>query len=132
MLGFLAGVIAAIAGAALWMGIDVGLDMHLGLIAVAIGALVGLAIRFAGHGSSPLFGIMGALLTLGSCLAGDILAMLYRQVSPQHDFYSIATSADYVQLANVVFTHIQPMGYLIYGIALYEGYKLSIVKYRTA
>jgi hypothetical protein len=128
ILGFLAGLFAAIVGALLWMGVDVGLDMHLGLVAIAIGALVGFAIRLAGHGSNPIFGIMGALLTLAGCFAGDILAMLYRQISPEHDFYNIATNADYAQMANIVVGHISPMGYVIYAIALYEGYKLSIVK----
>jgi hypothetical protein len=127
-LGFVAGLIAAILGAALWMGIDVGLDMHLGIVAIAIGFMVGFAIRFGGHGSSPLYGIMGALLTLASCFAGDILAMLYRQVSPEHDFWNIATTADYSQLTNAIISHTQPMGWVIYAIALYEGYKLSIKK----
>ena len=127
-LGFIAGLLAAIAGAAIWMGVDVGLNMHLGLVAIAIGFLVGFAIRFAGHGSSPVFGIMGALLTLGSCFAGDLLARLYAQVSPMHDFYNIATTADYSQLTNAIISNTQPMGWVIYAIALYEGYKLSIAK----
>ena len=126
--GLLAGLFAAVLGAALWMGVDVGLDMHLGLVAIAIGFLVGFAIRFAGHGSSPLFGVMGALLTLASCFAGDVLAMLYRQVSPQHDFINIATTADYAQLTNTIVSQTGTMGWVIYAIALYEGYKLSIVK----
>jgi hypothetical protein len=127
-LGFIAGLIAAIIGALIWMGVDVGMNMHLGIVAIAIGFLVGFAIRFGGHGASPLFGVMGALLTLGSCFAGDMLARLYAQVSPEHDFYNIATTADYSQLSSAIISGTQPMGWVIYAIALYEGYKLSIAK----
>jgi len=126
--GFVAGLFAAILGALIWMGVDVGLNRHLGLVAIAIGFLVGFAIRFAGHGTSPVFGVMGALLTLGSCFAGDLLARLYAQVSPEHDLWNIATTSDYSQLTSTIVSQTSPMGWVIYAIALYEGYKLSIAK----
>jgi hypothetical protein len=128
VLGFLGGFVAAIVGALIWMGVAVGMDMHLGLIAIVIGAMVGVSIRALGHGTSPLYGIMGAILTLAGCVAGDILAMIYHEVSPQQSFMSVAGSTDYVQMVNFIFTHMDAMSYVIYGIAVFEGYKLSIVK----
>jgi hypothetical protein len=128
VLGLMGGLAAAIIGALIWMGVDVGLNMHLGLVAIVIGAMVGVAIRGLGHGSSPLYGILGAVLTLAGCLGGDILAMLYREVSPQQGFFSVASSANYADMVSFIFSHMSPMSYVIYGIALYEGYKLSIVK----
>jgi hypothetical protein len=128
VLGFLGGLFAAVAGALIWMGVAVGLNMHLGLVAILIGFMVGFAIRFAGHGSNPIFGIMGAVLTLVGCFAGDILAMTYASVSEQHDFFNLLLSTDVVARVTYIVTHLDPMGYLIYGIAVFEGYKFSMRK----
>ena len=128
ILGLVAGVIAAIIGAVLWMGVQVGLNLQLGLVAIAIGAMVGFAIRVAGHGSHVLFGVMGAVLTLAGCLGGDILSQLYVASSPQQGMLALAGSTDYVQMIQTIFTHMDVISYVIYGIGVYEGYKLSIVK----
>jgi hypothetical protein len=66
-LAILAGLIAAAIGAGIWMGVDVWMNMQLGLIAILLGAMVGFAIRFAGHGRAPIYGIIGALCTLAGC-----------------------------------------------------------------
>lgn len=48
-----AGLAAAIVGAALWAGVVFATQMNIGLIAVAVGALVGYAIRKTGNGLEP-------------------------------------------------------------------------------
>jgi hypothetical protein len=126
--GFLAGLFAAAIGAAIWMAVKVGLHLEWALVAIVIGAMVGFAVRVAGQGSHPLFGIIGALLTFAGCFTGEILTLIYRQVSDQHDFYYIATTSDYTILAKVVFSHTDAIGWVIYAVALYEGYKFSIAK----
>jgi hypothetical protein len=125
ILALLAGVVAAILGALLWMGVEVGLNLKIGYVAIAIGALVGLAIRFAGHGSGPLYGILGAVLTLAGCLGGEILANLYAASSPQQSMLDLARSVDYVQMVSTIFSKMDVMSYVIYGIGVFEGYKLS-------
>jgi hypothetical protein len=126
-LALLAGLLTAAVGAVLWVN-DVSEDVHLHVMAIVIGLLVGLAVRFAGHGSGPVFGLLGALFTLAGCFAGEILAMLYRQVSPVHDFYQIATTADYAQLTNALVGQISATNYVIYAIALVLGYVLSMAR----
>jgi hypothetical protein len=108
------------------MGVEVGLNLKIGIVAIAIGALVGLAIRFAGRGSGPLFGILGAVLTLAGCLGGEILTVLYVASSAQQSMLDLAKSTDYIQLVTNIFSKMDPMGYIIYGIGVYEGYKLSM------
>jgi hypothetical protein len=125
-LALLAGLVAAIIGALFWMGVEVGLNLKIGIVAIAIGALVGLAIRFAGRGNGPLFGILGAVLTLAGCLGGEILTVLYVASSAQQSMLDLAKSTDYIQLVTNIFSKMDPMGYIIYGIGVYEGYKLSM------
>ena len=128
VLAIMAGLLAAAIGAGIWMGVEVSLNLKLGYVAIAIGALVGYAIRIAGHGSNPLYGVLGAVLTLAGCLGGEILSNLYLASTAQQSMLSLAQSTDYVQMVQTIFTKMDPIGYIIYGIGIYEGYKLSIVK----
>ena len=131
VLAILAGVVAAAIGAGIWMAVDVTFKgLQIGFVAIAIGALVGLAIRTLGHGSHVIYGIIGAVLTLAGCLGGEILSNLYLASSAQQSMYDLARSIDYVQMIQTIFTKMDPIGYLIYGLGIFEGYKLSIVRQR--
>ena len=88
LLGALAGLLAAMIGAGIWMAVTVGLNLHVGYVALGVGALVGLAIRIAGNGRGAMFGMMGAIFTLFGCLTGEILARVQALASAEHDFYS--------------------------------------------
>ncbi len=127
-LGILAGTLAAALGAAIWMGITVATGMHVGYVALGVGALVGLAIRFAGNGTGITFGIIGAVLTLAGCLGGEILTVVQLSSTPQRDFYHTLMTIDLTQLISNIFNRMDPLMYLIYGIGIFEGYKLSIRK----
>lgn len=127
-LAILAGIIAAVLGAILWTAVEVGLNMKIGFVAIAVGALVGFAIRVAGNGHSRIFGIIGAVLTFASCLGGEILAILYTASSPQQGVFDLLRRVDFVQMVTLIFSHMDPIGYLIYGIGIFEGYKLSVRK----
>src|SRR5258708_5169082 len=58
-LGILAGAGATIVGALIWMAITVATDMHIGIVAIGVGAAVGYAVRYAGKGVSKIFGYVG-------------------------------------------------------------------------
>ena len=94
LFGTLAGIIAAIAGALLWMGITVVTGYHVGYVALGVGALVGLTVRLVGNGRSLIFGIVGAVLTLAGCLGGEVLTVVQLASTAQHDFYSTLTDLE--------------------------------------
>jgi len=56
-LAILAGIGAAVLGAALWAVVTVTTKTELGLMAIAVGFLVGRAIRAVGHGVGQKFGL---------------------------------------------------------------------------
>jgi len=128
VLAVMAGVFAAIIGALIWMGVQVTMHLKIGFVAIAIGVLVGFAIRVAGNGRGVLFGVLGAVLTFAGCLGGEILANLYEASSAQQGMFDLAKSVDYVQMITVIFSKMDPIGYVIYGIGIFEGYKLSMRK----
>jgi len=70
-LAILAGIGAAVLGAALWAVVTVTTKTELGLMAVAVGFLVGRAIRAVGHGVEQKFGYLGAACAFVGCIAGN-------------------------------------------------------------
>src|ERR1700761_173761 len=69
-----AGIGAALLGAVAWAVVTVATEMQLGLMAIAVGYLVGRAIRAVGHGVEPKFGYLGAACALLGCVAGNVLS----------------------------------------------------------
>ena len=124
----IAGVLAAILGALIWMAVQVSMHLQIGIVAIAIGTLVGLAVRVAGNGRSALFGILGAFLTFAGCLGGEILSNLYEASSAQQSMLDLAKSMDLVQMSITIFSKMDVIGYVICGIGVFEGYKLSMRK----
>jgi len=124
--GIFAGAIAAAVGAAIWMGITVATGMHVGYVALGVGALVGLAVRQIGHGNSMIFGIIGAFFTLIGCLGGEVLTVAQLSVTPHHDFYNVLMNMDLVQVITRIIEKTDPIMYFIYAIGIFEGYKLSM------
>ena len=128
-LGVVAGLAAAAVGAALWAGITVLTNFQIGWMAVGVGALVGVAVRTLGKGTRAVFGVMGALLSLGGCLVGNFLAGAI--VLSRHGDVSLVTFLTRVtpalasRLMTVMFS---PMDLLFYALAIWQGYKLSVVR----
>lgn len=110
------------------MGITVATGVHVGYVALGVGALVGLTVRFIGNGRSMIFGIIGAVFTLVGCLGGEVLTVVQLASTAERDFFNTLTTIDLTQLVTNIFDRMDPIMYLIYGIGIFEGYKLSIRK----
>jgi hypothetical protein len=125
-LGILAGTGAALVGALIWMGITVLSGLHIGYVAIGIGALVGIAVRYAGQGSTPIFGVVGAVLTLIGCVLGEILAVIQLAANgAQIGFFTALSHVDPFKFLPAIFENSSPITYFIYAIGIFEGYKLA-------
>lgn len=124
----IAGSVAAAAGAALWAIVTVFTGMQIGWMAVGVGLLVGYAVRLFGKGSDPTFQVLGAVLSLVGCLAGNLLAVCIfasrQQDVPLTAILSGLTPGLAVRLIVETFSG---MDLLFYGLAVYEGYSFSRV-----
>jgi hypothetical protein len=132
-MGFTAGLAAAAVGAGVWALITVLTNFQIGWMAVGVGFLVGWAVRVAGKGSTPTFGVLGAALALGGCLAGNLLTVCV-VASRQFNLSVVGvvarlTPAVTLDLMSKTFS---PMDLLFYAIAVYEGYRFSILRADTA
>ena len=131
VLGIIAGAVAAIVGALIWMGVTVATGMHIGYVAIGIGALVGFAVRFAGKGSTVAFGVVGAGLTLVGCLLGQALALVELAAKDAGTgFVQTLSSVDVGTLMSGTLQSSGPITYFIYAIGIYEGFKLSMIRHR--
>ena len=124
--GILAGVVAASVGAILWALITVATEFQIGFMAVGVGLMVGFAIREFGKGIDPVFGIAGAVLALLGCAVGNLLAMC-GLLAKHNDipFFTILSVLEVEAVKNLMVAGFGAIDLLFYGIAIYEGYKLS-------
>jgi len=133
LLGAVAGAIAAAVGAAVWAGIVYYAQMEIAWIAIGIGFLVGFAVRTAGRGVTPKFGILGALLSLLSVVCGKYFAII-AFVAQEMDQGIVETMglfgpAELLEIFKETFSFFD---LLFYGIAVYMGYNLGFRDLREA
>lgn len=122
----LAGVGASLLGAGLWAAVTVATGYQLGLMAVALGFGVGLAVRAAGKGITTPFGVAGAALALAGCALGNLLAVVALVASGEGvPFFEALARLDLDLARRLVVAGFRPMDLLFYGVAVYEGYRLS-------
>jgi len=125
-----AGLAAAVIGALLWAAFVYATNYELGLIAVAVGALVGIAVREAGQGVDSKFGVLGALCAAFGWVLGTLMVVV-AMVSKQADV-GMLEAAGRLGLGGCVSLALEngdAMELLFLAIAVYEGWKFAF-KYR--
>ncbi len=128
LLGFLGGAVAAVVAAILWALISVVADRQIGWMAIGVGFLVGIAVRFFGKGIDKRFGVLGAVLALVGCLAGNLLTvaiLVAQQENVEFAQVALALLFDPELVIQIVAETFSPIDLLFYGLALYEGYRFS-------
>ena len=125
-MGIGAGVVAALAGAGIWAVVTVVTNFQIGWMAVGVGFLVGIAVRTFGKGIDKAFGIIGAALALLGCGLGNLFAVCGMIAAEQQmGFVEVLSLLSPEMIREVMIATFSPMDLLFYGIAVYEGYKLS-------
>jgi len=128
LLAVIGGLIASLVGAAIWAGVTVTTQYQIGWMAIGVGFLVGYAVRFLGKGSSVAFGVVGGAFALIGCALGNLLSTVgFLAQETRTDVLEAMTKFDWSQSFVVLQSTWQPIDLLFYGIALYEGFKLSRV-----
>lgn len=80
----------------------------------------------AGEGDTSVFGLLGAALALISCVLGDFLSIIgFAAKDYDMTFFEVLAGVDYGEIFSVMVKNVVSMSALFYGIAVYEGYKLS-------
>lgn len=125
-LGAGAGLVASLVGAAAWAAVTVTTGYQLGIVAIGIGFLVGYAIRVAGRGLRPVFGVVGAALALLGCALGNLVAVTAIVADGEGiALFDAISRLDPAMAGELMAAFFTPMDLVFYAIAAYEGYQLS-------
>ncbi|WP_186729015.1 hypothetical protein [Sphingomonas panacisoli] len=122
-----AGIVAAIAGAVLWAVVVYVSGYALGLMAIAVGAMVGYAVRAAGKGVDQKFGILGAVCAALGWALGTLLADIAMLAKLEN--LSFAETIGRLGMdgsVSLFMAAADVMDILFLGIAMYEGYKFAL------
>ena len=101
--GVLYAVAACIVGAVAWGLISVSTGRQIGFMPIAIGFMVGFAMR-KGKGIRPIFGIIGAALSLISCVLGDFFSSSSSFSKLSHSSSKAGSSLVRLQTRSLPFT----------------------------
>jgi hypothetical protein len=121
-----AGGVAALVSAVLWAVITVATEYQIGWMAVGVGLAVGFAMRL-GKGIDPIYRIVGAILALLGCIGGNAFSVIgFLASSENMGVFEVLPLVDLSVLPSIMMEMASPMDALFYGIAIYEGYQLSV------
>src|SRR5690349_21230794 len=120
------GLVAMLAGAALWALVTVLTQMELGLMAIVVGFVVGLGIQKVRKRPNKNFGILGAVLALAGCLLGNALSFVaFAAQQSGGSFIAVLMTVSPASLLSAMAQNFAAMDLLFYGIAIYEGFKFG-------
>jgi hypothetical protein len=127
-LAIVAGLAAAMVGAVLWALFVYLTNYQLGLVAIAVGALVGYAVRTAGHGIEPRFGFLGGVCAaLGWALGTILCDLAFVAKEVDRPILTVIANLGVGQTMSLAFQNAGAMDILFLAIAVWEGYKLSFL-----
>lgn len=123
-----AGLVACFAGAVLWGAVTVFTGYELGIIAIALGLMVGGVIAFVKKSDHIYFGIIGALLALIACVLGKYFGMI-GLIAQEYSvgYFNCMQNLTTDMVVSLFKETFSPIDLLFYGLAIYEGFRLSMV-----
>ena len=128
-MGLVGGVIAVLVSALVWGVISYFTEYQIGWMAIGVGFLVGIAIRFFGKGKTVTFGISGAVLALVGCVLGNLI--FYSGVIAREEglsflevfFLMLLSPAAVMEVFTIAFDF---RDILFYALAAYVGFSTAM------
>ncbi|MEP0806184.1 MAG: hypothetical protein HRF47_11880 [Chloroflexota bacterium] len=128
LLGLIGGGFAMLVSAIVWGAVTYFTEYQIGWMAIGVGFLVGIAVRFFGKGRSALFGIVSAALALLGCVLGNLLfysGVIAREAGASFFevfFFLLITPSALIEVFTLAFNF---MDLLFYGLAAWVGYNAA-------
>jgi len=126
-----AGLGGAVLGAALWAAFTVTTGIKLGAIAIAVGALIGFAIRAVPHAQTWHYRMLGAVCGVVGWLFGTMASDLAAVARVKHtDLLTIMIATPPMTVIDLVIRLFTPMDVVFFAITVYEAAKFAILRRR--
>lgn len=129
LMGLIGGGVAMLVGAMIWGAVTYFTNYQIGWMAIGLGYLVGLAVKYFGRGKSPIFGISSAALALIGCVLGNLLfysGLIAREEGASFMevfFFFLLSPFAAIELFTLAFEF---MDLLFYGLAAWIGYTTAL------
>ncbi|HYY54790.1 MAG TPA: hypothetical protein VFA01_05375 [Candidatus Dormibacteraeota bacterium] len=128
LVGILAGLVAALISAVVWAAIPFLTDHEYGVVAIALGAFVGFAVRWGGRGSSMTFGVVGAACAVLAIAIGNVFAVIAFVLRDYNvTLAEVLAILDFETIWQVLSADFTVIDGLFYLFAIYEGFRFAIV-----
>jgi hypothetical protein len=129
LMGLIGGVIAMLVSAIIWGAITYFTEYQIGWMAIGVGFLVGIAVRFFGNGKTLMFGISGAVLALVGCVLGNF--MVYSGIIAREESMSFLNVfflllLDPIATIEIFTVFFDFMDILFYALAAYVGFSTAM------
>ena len=127
------GLLGAFAGLAIWATFAPATHWLTGLMAIAMGPLVGAGVRTLGHGLERPYGYLGAAISLFACVLGSALsACIVAAEQEGLPLHMALKEIDPETIPDLLVTTFDPVNVLFYLVAMFEGYYFSLRKITEA
>ena len=126
ILATVTGLMVAIICALTWLILAFFAGPQLDCLALGIGALIGLSIRFSGKGTTSVYGVLAIVLTLSSSLAGDILGVIASGSHEHFDTFDVAQRVNLSDVVTSILSQATPMTYLLFAGGVALSYLVSV------
>lgn len=129
IMGLIGGALAMLVSAVIWGAATYFTEYQIGWMAIGVGYLVGIAVKFFGKGKTMIFGISSAGLALVGCALGNLLfysGVIAREESAaflEVFFFFLFSPAAAVELFTLAFEF---MDIWFYALAAYVGFSSSM------
>lgn len=126
-MGLVGGILASILCILVWSLITVLTKYQITYMAIGVGFAVGFSVQKLGKGITPIYGVIGAILSLLTCFIGNLISSVCLIADEVNFSYSEAfSSLDSDTIIMIIKETFQFMDLVFYGIAIYTGYICSI------
>jgi hypothetical protein len=134
IMGLIGGGVAMLVSAIIWGAVTYFTEYQIGWMAIGVGFLVGIAVKFFGKGRTAIYGISSAVLALIGCALGNLL--FYSGVIAREEgapflevfIFFLTSPAATLELFSLAFEF---MDVLFYGIAAWVGFSTALDMKRT-
>lgn len=129
IMGLIGGALAMLVSAVIWGAVTYFTEYQIGWMAIGVGYLIGIAVKFFGKGKTMIFGISSAGLALVGCALGNLLfysGVIAREESAaflEVFFFFLFSPAAAVELFTLAFEF---MDIWFYALAAYVGFSSSM------
>lgn len=129
----LGGCFGAVLGAVTWAIVTYVTGYHIGWIAILVGWLAGLCVRWAGKGLDRSYQVVGALAAALGCALGNVF--VYSAIVAKHENITVLNVVLHLDLPTMwawLQAGFRPMDLIFYLIAIYEGWRFSFRRLEPA